>query len=75
MLLDEHYTVVEISRKLRIPCKNIKRWSQQGVLRKKGGGRKRFSPETEINVANFLRMTHPPGSEIQYQEVQEIARR
>jgi len=44
MLLEDHCSVIEISRKLKIPCKNIKRWSQQGVERKKGGGRKRFSP-------------------------------
>ena len=46
MLLEDHHSVIEVSRRLRIPCKNIKRWSQYGVERKKGGGRKRFSPET-----------------------------
>jgi transposase-like protein len=31
MLLEGKCSVIEISRKLQIPCKNIKRWSQQGV--------------------------------------------
>jgi hypothetical protein len=44
MLLEEQLSVIDISRKLGIPCKNIKRWSQQGIERKKGGGRKKFSP-------------------------------
>jgi hypothetical protein len=55
MLVEDHCSVIEISRKLHIPCKNIKRWSQQGVERKKGGGRKRFSPETEWAVSDYLR--------------------
>lgn len=74
MLVEENCSVIEISRKLKIPCKNIKRWSQQGVERKKGGGRKRFSPETENAVSDYLKKQYQKGAEIPYEDVQEIAR-
>ena len=75
MLLEGRCTVIEISRKLQIPCKNIKRWSQQGVERKKGGGRKRFSPETERSVAQYLKSNYKHGSEVSYQSIQNVAKR
>ncbi len=67
MLMEDHLSVIEISRKLRIPCKNIKRWSQQGVERKKGGGRKRFSPDTEKAVSKYLKEHYGKGFEVQYE--------
>jgi transposase-like protein len=73
MLLEDHFSVIEVSRRLRIPCKNIKRWSQYGVERKKGGGRKRFSPETERRVARKLKELYKEGSEVEYVKVQNIA--
>jgi hypothetical protein len=45
MFLEDRLPITEISRMLKIPCKNIKRWSTQGIFRKRGGGRRKSSPE------------------------------
>lgn len=47
MYKEQKLTITEISKKLGIPCKNIKRWATGGVFRKIGGGRKRISPSLE----------------------------
>lgn len=54
LLLEQELPVTEISRKLHIPCKNIKRWSTQGVSRKSGGGRKRSSPKMEQDIKKWI---------------------
>ena len=56
LLVEEELPITEISRKLRIPCKNIKRWSTQGVFRKSGGGRKRSSPKMENDIKKWILM-------------------
>lgn len=47
LLLEDEMPITEISRRLQIPCKNIKRWSTEGVFRKRGGGRRRSTPQME----------------------------
>lgn len=61
LLLEDEMPLTEISRKLRIPCKNIKRWSTEGVFRKRGGGRKRSTPHLEHAVLQWIRQSFHPG--------------
>lgn len=42
-----------VSKKLRIPAKNIKRWIASGAVRKKGG-RKTQDPKMESNLNNWI---------------------
>lgn len=44
-LLNSGESLSNISKKLSIPAKNIKRWQKQGVFRKAGAGRKRCDPD------------------------------
>ena len=73
MLLDGEIPITDISRMLKIPCKNIKRWSAQGVYRKRGGGRKRSSPAMEDVVSKWISETFRPGQEVDLERVQEFA--
>lgn len=66
MLLDGEIPITDISRMLKIPCKNIKRWSAQGVYRKRGGGRKRSSPAMEDVVNKWIRENFKPGEEVDF---------
>lgn len=65
--------ITEISRKLSIPCKNIKRWSTQGVDRKRGGGRRRSSPEMEEAVNRWIRQQFAAGEVVELDRIQEYA--
>lgn len=64
---------MEASRCSGIPCKNIKRWATQGVLRKKGGGRRRYSPEMELSTYNWLCETYPRDSIVEMEKIQNYA--
>lgn len=55
LLVEDQLPITEISKLLGIPCKNIKRWSTEGVCRKRGGGRKRSSPLMENEVRKWIR--------------------
>lgn len=73
LLVEEELPITEISRKLRIPCKNIKRWSTQGISRKRGGGRRRSSPEMEEAVNRWILEQFAQGEEIELDRIQEYA--
>jgi transposase-like protein len=73
LLLDDQVSITEISRLLKIPCKNIKRWSTQGVFRKRGGGRRRSSPIMEEKVCRWIREEFAIGEEIEIDRIQEYA--
>jgi transposase-like protein len=73
LLLEEQLPITEISRKLLIPCKNIKRWSTQGVYRKRGGGRRRSSPHMEETVDRWIRQQYKVGEVVELDRVQEYA--
>ncbi len=71
--MEEQLPITEISRMLDIPCKNIKRWSTEGVSRKRGGGRRRSSPLMEAEVRNWIRREFAPGEVVEVERVQEYA--
>lgn len=73
MLLEGEIPITDISRMLKIPCKNIKRWTAQGVYRKRGGGRKRSSPAMEDVVNKWVRQNFKIGEEVDLERVQEFA--
>jgi hypothetical protein len=47
LLAQQTLSITEISKKLGIPCKNIKRWATDGIIRKRGAGRRRVNPRLE----------------------------
>lgn len=67
--------ITEISRLLKIPCKNIKRWATQGVCRKRGGGRKRTSPDMEEKVYDWVIGHFAEGEAVDIELMQEQALR
>jgi transposase-like protein len=73
LLIDNELPITEISRKLRIPCKNIKRWSTQGIFRRSGGGRRRSSPKMEDDISKWIRQQFTVGEEIEMDRIQEYA--
>jgi transposase-like protein len=73
LLLEQELPVTEISRKLQIPCKNIKRWSTQGVYRKTGGGRKRSSPKMEQDIKKWMLQQFAEGEVVEVDRIREYA--
>jgi hypothetical protein len=73
LLLEQELPVTEISRKLHIPCKNIKRWSTQGVSRKSGGGRKRSSPKMEQDIKKWILQQFAEGEIVELDRIREYA--
>ena len=66
-------SVTEVSKALGIPCKNIKRWSTEGVFRKRGGGRRRTHPGLEDLIDQWINKHHIPGDSISIEEIQRYA--
>ncbi len=73
MLLSEKKTVTEISRTLNIPCKNIKRWSLEGIARKRGGGRSKMNPTLEEDVFRWIRTHYHEDEPLQIEDIQKYA--
>ena len=45
--MPRHALLSHFRKKLGIPCKNIKRWATDGIIRKRGAGRRRVNPRLE----------------------------
>lgn len=71
--LAEGNTVGEASREFDIPVKNIKRWRETGIRRKRGAGRKRIDPEMEEQLFAWLRATYAEGALVEQETVRERA--
>ena len=73
MLLDNGVSLTRISKVMGIPCKNIKRWHDYGVDRKKGAGRKKTDPVMEENVCGWIYRNHHPGEDLDPCQLQQVA--
>jgi len=73
MFLNEDISITKVSKLLKIPCKNIKRWSTEGIFRKRGGGRKRTSPEMEEDTYRWLIRNFYEQEEVYIDQIQEYA--
>ena len=73
MFLEDGVAITEVSKRLGIPCKNIKRWATEGTGQRRGGGRRKNCPTVDNGVYQWLRERYPPGSEVEYVTIQHRA--
>lgn len=65
--------ITKVSQVFGIPCKNIKRWSQEGIERKCGAGRKRRNPAMEEKLNKWILQTYHVESCIPIEDIQRVA--
>lgn len=73
MYFQQRLSITQISKKFGIPCKNIKRWATEGVLRKSGGGRRRTNPRLEDSIYKWVIGQHAAGQNVSLDLIQEYA--
>lgn len=65
-----------VSDEMEIPVKNIRRWWENGCVRKKGGGRKVMDQEMECNLYNWcINYSNDTGRRVSRKMIRQMALR
>lgn len=73
-LKNHEISLGRLSKELEIPAKNIRRWRDEGLERKKGPGKKIKDPEMERELKNWLDERERSNNPAKKSEIQDKAK-